>query len=169
MDYTVLYIPVILISSCHLQKGKTMSSTSKIIRDAILQSMEDDVVYTNSELKDFIHKKTGMRYGIEYQESHFAGCMATLRRKAQIEQVEYGKHRKSNTPTSVSLCTDTASNTISMDEAKERILASIQNEINYLKEITESIALDFDTADKEGQNIQEIKKLIQSLKDFTFH
>ena len=159
-----------------------ITSISKKLKDSFIQGLEENVIYSNPDLKEVIRAQTGMTYGKEYQESHFAGSLTALRKKGILEQVERGQYRKrpqptSTCPTSAPPAVSTPSlrspapgtdDRIPLDRAKQAILSSIRAESEQLQKIAERIYLDFAITDEDYQSVQKIRELIQHLQNFTF-
>ena len=145
-----------------------MATISAQLKEALLQSMEGDTIYNNSQLKDLIFKETGMTYGKEYQESHFAGCLIALRKKGLLEQVDRGEYRKVKAPLDSGTAFLSSDGGVSLTTVQQEILSYIRKEIHDLQNIAKNINVDYTITDKDYENLVKIKELIQFLQNFKF-
>lgn len=147
-----------------------MATISAQLKQALLSSMEETIIYNNSQLKELIFEETGMTYGIDYQESHFAGCLTALRKKGLLEQVERGEYRKAGKAPDRGSA-DTLSLEVSspsLPTVQQEILSYVRKEICDLQNIAKNIQVDYTITDKDYENLVKIKELIQYLQDFNF-
>ena len=71
-----------------------METISKRLKSTLQKEMEIDKIYKNEEIRRLIFEKTGMRYGADYMETHFTGCLCALRKSGDIVQVQRGEYKR---------------------------------------------------------------------------
>lgn len=154
-----------------------MDTISKRLKDTLRNAMQDGGTYSNEAIRQLILGKTGMKYGVDYKESHFAGCLSALKRSGEIIQVQRGEYIKGKSVTrpqdmlsSGALAQKTSGSavdrTISISQAKEEILQSVQRELVMMKSVTQNIVLPFDTPAEDIQCMLKLKELIKNLEEF---
>lgn len=152
-----------------------METISKRLKDTLRETTQYDRKYTNEGFRQLIFEHTGMKYGEDYQESHFAGCLSALRKSGDIVQVQRGEYRKGdpeprhagpaamNTPDFTDSVND---RDVSMAQVKEGIIQSVQRELAYLKSVTPKMVLSFDSSEEDIQFMLKVKELVRTLEEF---
>ncbi len=147
-----------------------MDTVSKRLKDTIRNAMQEDRTYSNESIRQLIYGKTGMKYGTDYKETHFAGCLNALKKSGEIIQVQRGEYKKGRAraqegPQQQDF-SESASRDVSMDQVKEDILLSVQQELTYLRSVAQNIVLSFDAPREDIQYMLKLKELVRALEDF---
>lgn len=66
-----------------------MDTVSKRLKDTIRSAMEEDRTYSNESIRQLIYGKTGMKYGTDYKETHFADCLNALKKSGEGIRVSF--------------------------------------------------------------------------------
>lgn len=154
-----------------------METISKQLKDTLRNTMQDKKIYSNEAIRQLIFENTGMKYGEDYKESHFAGCLSALKRNNEIIQVQRGEYKRGAvkrfsgnngfTDQETRSASEKGADTeTSMLQIKKDILLSVKRELAYLKSVTKNIVLSFDTPGEEIQYMLKVKELIGNLEDF---
>ncbi|MBQ8190087.1 MAG: hypothetical protein IJZ44_09950 [Lachnospiraceae bacterium] len=156
-----------------------MESITKKLKQYILCGSKENVIYDRQEIKQII-EESGMKFGTDYKESHFAGTLSALVKKGDLKSVERGKYmlavgenRKKNLEEIVNEDLKIAESIHSCMEGKDiglikkLVEESVQKECNYLKEVMSEMQLSFNKMEKRDfGNMIQIKELIEYLEDF---
>ena len=159
------------------ERGLEMETISRRLKDTLRKGMREGRTYSNKAIRQLISDETGMKYGEDYQESHFAGCLNALRKSGDIIQVQRGEYIKGNTgtqspdrallePKTQDSSAAASHNVMTMAQVKENILQSVQRELAYLKSITQNLVLSFDTSEEDIQCMLKLKELVKNLEEF---
>lgn len=158
-----------------------MESITKKLKQNIMYGIKEDVVYDRQHIKQVIEKRSGMKFGTDYQESHLAGTLAALVKKGDLIIVERGKYKlaayrdeKMDSEETVNgekneNTTYSSMNSQGFSCIKNMVQDSVKKECDYLKEITCDMTLSLDTMEKRDiSNMMRIKELIEYLESFRF-
>lgn len=153
-----------------------MDTISKRLKDTLKAGMQAGVTYSNEEMRRIILREAGMEYGKDYKETHFAGCVSSLKKSGEIIQIQRGEYvrgsvksksaDKGREETERAESSETAEETVSMAQVKENILQSVRRELVYLKSVTQNIVLSFDTSEEDIQYMLKVKELLRNLQEF---
>lgn len=154
-----------------------METISRRLKSTLRNEMEKDRVYTNDEIRRLIYEKTGMRYGADYMETHFAGCLSALRKSGDIVQVQRGEYKKGNPDAEAQGRAQTqrgrqnAENTavganMTLAQIKREVLQSLRRESAYLNSVAQNIVLSFDMPEEDIQYMLKLKELIRKLGEY---
>lgn len=149
-----------------------MDTVSKRLKDTIRSAMQEDRTYSNEAIRQMIYGKTGMKYGTDYKETHFAGCLNALKRSGEIIQVQRGEYKKGRTGAQAQEgpqqqdFSESVSGEVSTDQVKEDILLSVRQELTYLRSITQNMVFSFDAPREDIEYMLKLKELIRALEEF---
>ena len=156
-----------------------MDTISRRLKDTLRTAMQDDKTYSTAAIRQLVYGKTGMKYGEDYKETHFAGCLSALKKSGEIIQVQRGEYIKGKIqPQSQSrkrvtvelknqnLPISETDKTKSLAQEKDEIMQSVQKEVAFLKSVTQNIVLSFDTPEEDIQYMLRLKELIRKLEEF---
>lgn len=153
-----------------------METISKRLKNTLRKEMERNKVYSNEEIRQLIYEKAGMKYGVDYMETHFAGCLSALKKSGVIKQVQRGEYIKGN-PQSLSQSWEQiqpgrqeSSETVEegsvfLTQTKKEVLESLQRERAYLKSVAQNVVLSFDTPESDIQYMLKLKELDRELEE----
>ena len=153
-----------------------METITKKLKESICKGAKCGITYERTGLKKVIEEYSGMRFGIDYQESHLAGTLAALIKKEKLISPERGKYLVIDTdkedlkfdfefifPNEENKPNETRSIT----EVNQLARDSVKKEVAYLKEITSNVNISLDKVDKDDiNNVMKIKELIEYLEGF---
>ena len=154
-----------------------MDTISRRLKDTLRTAMQDDKTYSTAAIRQLVYGKTGMKYGEDYKETHFAGCLSALKKSGEIIQVQRGEYIKGKIrPQSRERVTVGLKNqnlpisetdkSKSLAQVKDEIMQSVQKEVAFLKSVTQNIVLSFDTPEEDIQYMLRLKELIRKLEEF---
>lgn len=154
-----------------------MDTISKRMKDAVRSAMQENKIYTTEDIRQLIYDETGMKYKVEYKETHFAGCLSALKKSGEIIQMDRGEYRRGNMKVrrwSGSLMKQeteassemTAGGEVPISQVKEEIMRSVQRELAFLRPLTKRIVLPFDTPEEDIQYMLKVKELVKNLEEF---
>ena len=156
-----------------------MDTISRRLKDTLRTAMQDDKTYSTAAIRQLVYGKTGMKYGEDYKETHFAGCLSALKKSGEIIQVQRGEYIKGKIqPQSQSrervtvglknqnLPISETDKSKSLAQVKDEIMQSVQKEVAFLKSVTQNIVLSFDTPEEDIQYMLRLKELIRKLEEF---
>lgn len=154
-----------------------MDTISKRLKDTMRNAMQKEETYSNEAIRQLIYGKTGMKYGVDYKETHFAGCLNALKKSGEIIQVQRGeyirgdmKSMSNNKPEAELEEQDTsaamAEEMMPMQQIRKEVMQSVQGELVYLKSAAQKIVLSFNTPEEDIQYMLKLKELVKSLEEF---
>ena len=154
-----------------------MDTISRRLKDTLRTAMQDDKTYSTAAIRQLVYGKTGMKYGEDYKETHFAGCLSALKKSGEIIQVQRGEYIKGKIqPQSKERVTVELKNqnllisetdkSKSLAQVKDEIMKSVQKEVAFLKSVTQNIVLSFDIPEEDIQYMLRLKELIRKLEEF---
>lgn len=154
-----------------------MDTISRRLKDTLRTTMQDGKTYSTAAIRQLVYGKTGMKYGEDYKETHFAGCLSALKKSGEIIQVQRGEYIKGKIqPQSRERVTVGLKNqnlpisetdkSKSLAQVKDEIMQSVQKEVAFLKSVTQNIVLSFDTPEEDIQYMLRLKELIRKLEEF---
>ena len=153
-----------------------METISKRLKSTLRKEMERNRIYSNDEIRQLIYEKTGMKYGVDYMETHFAGCLSALKKSGDIKQVQRGEYIKGNIqflsqsrnqvrPNTPDSAESAEEGTMFLAQTKKEVLESLQKERAYLKSVAQNIVLSFDTPEADIQYMLKLKELDRGLEE----
>lgn len=159
-----------------------METITKKLKESILNGGKSKVTYERAGLKKVIEDYSGMRFGIDYQESHLAGTLAALIKKGKLVSPERGKYLLVSADEMDTMNKDKwdfeivfpneeekTNETRTILEVKKLAKDSVKREVAYLKEITSNVNISLDKVEKDDiNNVMKIKELIEYLEEFHF-
>lgn len=154
-----------------------MDTISRRLKDTLRTAMQEGKTYSTAAIRQLVYGKTGMKYGEDYKETHFAGCLSALKKSGEIIQVQRGEYIKGKIqPQSKERVTVELKNqnllisemdkSKSLTQVKDEIMQSVQKEVVFLKSVTQNIVLSFDTPEEDIQYMLRLKELIRKLEEF---
>lgn len=154
-----------------------MDTISKRLKDTVRNTMRKEETYSNEAIRQLIYGKTGMKYGVDYKETHFAGCLSALKKSGEIIQVQRGEYIKGDVksisdnklkaePKEQDFSAVAVEEMRSMQQIRKGVMQSVQGELVYLKSVAQKIVLSFDTPEEDIQYMLKLKELVKSLEEF---
>ena len=150
------------------KKEKDVGSLTNKLKENILSGFMPNVIYGRNDIKEIIQKQTNMVFGVDYQETHFAGSLATLVKKGQLVKVGYGKYQL--------VCSDKCEEENQeetqeeMDVSQKINLAkeSVKEEYIYLKELMNGIKVSWNDDKKNIEDMLLLKEVAEYLENVVF-
>lgn len=157
--------------------GSEMDTISKRLKDTLRTAMQDGETYSNASIRQLVYGKTGMKYGEDYKETHFAGCLSALKKSGEIIQVQRGEYIKGKPQVqsrervtaelkNQNLLIKETDKSMLLAQVKDEIMQSVQKEVAYLKSVTQNIVFSFDTPAEDIQYMLRLKELVYKLEEF---
>lgn len=154
-----------------------MDTISKRLKDAVRASMQEDRVYSNENFRQLIYERTGMKYKVDYLETHFAGCLSALKKSGEIVQIQRGEYKKGNMKRQsgnacgiekemLNAAGKAPDGMMPVSQVKEEVLQSVRRELTFLRSRTKNIMMSFDTPEEDIQYMLKLKELVKSLEQF---
>jgi len=154
-----------------------LETISKRLKSTLQKEMEIDKIYKNEEIRRLIFEKTGMRYGADYMETHFTGCLCALRKSGDIVQVQRGEYKRVDSESAArrgeqarrgepETGQPVIDRTMTLAQVKREVLQSLRRENAYLNAVAQNITLSFDMPEGDIQYMLKLKELIRKLEEF---
>lgn len=154
-----------------------MDTISRRLKDTLRNTMQDDKIYSNEDIRQLIYEKKGLKYKEDYLETHFAGCLSALRKSGEIIQIQRGEYKRGNMKRlSQNSCQAekemqntfgrTAEGMTSLSQVKGDVVQSVSRELTYLKSLAKNIVMSFDTSEEDIQYMLKLKELVKVLEQF---
>lgn len=160
-----------------------MESITKKLKDNIVSGCISDTVYGREGIKQIIYEQSGMVFGVDYIESHFAGSLASLVKKGQLISVGRGKYQMLSASHSgvgavqeEELDEKVEIKQINCEERTQEISKiinyaekSVKEECDYLKELMNGVKFSWNDLNKKDiRNMLLIKEMIEYLEKCNF-
>lgn len=177
-----------------MERKKRESITEKV-RASILKGCRKNEIYDRKKFVQTVEEISGLRYGIDYKETHLAGVLASLARKGDIICIERGKYKiedsgELNANEENNEGNDNINNvSVKEDEKNEKdeenkcglkencednefmnvkrlVKISVQKECSYLKKVSHMKVSIEELEKKDFNDMMRIKELIDYLEKF---
>lgn len=144
-----------------------MGAISKRLKDTLQKEMEYGKIYSTDEIRDLIYERTGMKYGADYMETHFAGCLNALKKSGDITPVQRGEYRRKD-PLQINQSESSGSEesrTLFLAQTRKEVLESLQRERAYLRSVTQDVVLSLDAPMADLQYMLKLKEMDRVLEE----